>query len=109
MQERSDFNYPPYSRLTLVTVKGTDMGGVEKAAAILASHLADSFGQERVLGPDAPPVSRVQYRHIRRVIIKTRLEQATATVRAQINEAVRKTASENGLNGVTVSFDPDPQ
>ena len=109
MQERSDFNYPPYSRLTLVTIKGTDLCGVEKASAVLAHHLAEYFGQDRVLGPDAPPVSKVQYRHIRRVIIKTRLEQATTTVRAQINEAVRKTASENGFSGVTVSFDPDPQ
>ncbi len=109
MQERSAFNYPPYSRLTLVTIKGTDLCRVEKASSVLAHHLAESFGQDRVLGPDAPPVSKVQYRHIRRVIIKTRLEQATTTVRAQINEAVRKTASENGFSGVTVSFDPDPQ
>ena len=109
MQERSAFNYPPYTRLTLVTVKGTDLKAVENAAGALAASLAGLFGQERVLGPDAPPVSRVMYSHIRRIMIKTSLRQASDTVRSKINEAVRKTASENGLNGVTVSFDADPQ
>ena len=109
MQERRDFNYPPYSRLTSVTVKGTDMKKVEDAAVSIASRLADLFGQDRVLGPDAPPVPKVMYSHIRRIIIKTSLSAPSDTVRRKINEAVSMTTSENGLTGVTVSFDADPQ
>ena len=108
MQERKTFNYPPYSRLTLVTVKGTDLNSVQSAAAMLAVSLAELFGSQRVLGPDAPAVPKVQYRHIRRIMIKTGLEQTYVSVRTQINEAVNRVASKNGLNGVTVSFDADP-
>ena len=109
MQERCQFHYPPYSRLTLITLKGSDMGSVEKTAAVLAQNLILQFGSDKVLGPDAPPVSKVQYRHIRRIMIKAGLDQTSGSVRMKINEAVNKTASEYGLNGTTVSFDADPQ
>ena len=109
IEERCAFFYPPYSRLTLVTVKGTDLQKVDRAANALSRNLAEFFGRDRVLGPDAPPVSKVQFRHIRRIMIKAGLEQPSASVRAQINEAVSKTASQDGLGGVTVSFDADPQ
>ena len=109
MPERLAFNYPPYSRLTLISVKGTEIGNVERVSSSLAYHLTQLFGQQRILGPDSPPVSRVQYRHIRHVMVKAGLEITPATVRTQINEAISRTASECGLNGVTVSFDADPQ
>ena len=109
MEERQAFRYPPYTRLLTVTAKGTDMQTVERAATAVAGHLADMFGSQNVLGPDAPPVSRVQYMHIRRIIVKTALEAAPVQVRSQINEAVSKAASENMLGGVTLSFDADPQ
>ena len=109
LQERLAFNYPPYSRLTIVTVKGTEQSSVEKTATDLAANLADLFGPDRVLGPDAPPVSKIQYRHIRRIIIKAGLDMATWTVRERINEAVSKTASTGSIAGISFSFDPDPQ
>lgn len=109
MEERQAFRYPPYTRLLTVTAKGTDMQTVERAATAVAGHLADTFGPQNVLGPDAPPVSRVQYMHIRRIIVKTALEAAPVQVRSQINEAVSKAASENMIGGVTLSFDADPQ
>lgn len=109
LQERLAFNYPPYSRLTIVTVKGTEQSSVEKTATDLAANLADLFGPDRVLGPDAPPVSKIQYRHIRRIIIKAGLDMATWTVRERINEAVSKTASTDSIAGISFSFDPDPQ
>lgn len=109
MDERQAFRYPPYTRLLSVTAKGTDMQAIERAASALALNLAHMFGQENVLGPDAPPVSRVQYLHIRRIIIKAGLQMPAKTIRTKINEAVTKTASQNLLTGVTLSFDADPQ
>lgn len=109
MEERQAFRYPPYTRLLSVTAKGTDMQAIERASSALALNLAQMFGQENVLGPDAPPVSRVQYLHIRRIIIKASLQMTVKTIRAKINEAVTKTASQNSLSGVTLSYDADPQ
>ena len=109
LAERKAFNYPPYSRLSQIALKGTDMNAVDNAATILAHNLVQLLGQERILGPDAPPVSRVQYRYIRRILIKAGLELQPTQVRAIIKEAVARAASDNSLKGITVSFDSDPQ
>ena len=109
MEERQAFRYPPFTRLLSATVKGRDINTVERAASTLAHHLTDMFGQQNVLGPDAPAVSKIQYQHIRRVIIKTGLGMSSASVRNRITEAVTKAASENTFNGVSLSFDADPQ
>ena len=109
MEERQAFRYPPYTRLLSVTVKGKEMNMVEKAVSALAHYLTDLFGQQNVLGPDAPAVSKVQYQHIRRVIIKTGAGLSSVSIRNKINEAVNKTASENLLSGVSLYFDADPQ
>lgn len=108
MEERKVFNYPPYSRLTLITLKGANENAVQYAATVLARNLTLPFGSERVLGPDAPLVPKVQYRYIRNILIKNGTDQTYSYVRAQIHEAVKKTASQNVLNGITVSFDADP-
>ena len=108
MEERRAFNYPPYTRLTLINLKGTDENAVQTAATVLARNLTLKFGSEKVLGPDAPPVPKVQYRHIRRILIKNGTDQTYTNVRALINEAVKTTASQKVLNGITVSFDADP-
>ena len=109
IEERRTFSYPPYSRLIVISVKGTDMAAVDRASAGLAGNLTQLMGYERVLGPDSPPVARVQYRYIRRIMIKAGLELQPAYVRTQINEAVKNTASQNLLKGITLSFDADPQ
>ena len=109
MEERQAFRYPPFTRLLSVTLKGRDMKTVQNAASVLASTLSDLFGTQNVLGPDAPPVSRVQFQHIRRIIIKAGLDLTASLIRVQINEAVEKTASQKLLDGVTLTFDADPQ
>jgi len=109
MEERQAFRYPPFTRLLSVTLKSRDIQTVENAASVLSHNLSDLFGIQNILGPDAPSVSRVQYQHIRRIMIKAGLELTAGTIREKINEAVQKTASQKLLDGVTLSFDADPQ
>ena len=109
MEERYSFSYPPYVRLICISLKSTDLGCIETAATALASNLKELFGQQAILGPDAPPVPRVMYRHIRRIIVKAGLDVSPANIRLQINKAVTKTESQKLLGKVTLSFDADPQ
>ena len=109
MQERSTFCYPPFSRIMFITVKGTDINNVDSAATMLARLLDESLGHGTVLGPDAPPVSRIYYRYIRRIVLKASLDQSPTRVREMINEVVKRMTADNQLKGVTVSFDADAQ
>lgn len=109
MLERQAFNYPPYSRIVSAIIKGQSQETVESAAFKVAESLAHVFGRDMVLGPDAPPVSMVQYLHIRRIMVKISLEMSVESSRSSILKAVDSVRKNYGLNGVTVSFDADPQ
>ena len=109
MEERCAFGYPPYSRIITVSVKGAQPDAVDRASLILRNKLASMLGEDKVLGPDAPPVSRIMFRYIRRIIIKLPLELSVDKSRSLLSKALDSTLSDNTVNGVTVSFDPDPQ
>ena len=109
MEERHTFGYPPYSRLITVIIKGHEEDAVQKASMLLRNQLAESFGYDKVLGPDSPPVSKVQYQHIRRIMIKVSLGQAVDESRALLADAVTQLNSNQTIKGITVSFDADPQ
>ena len=109
MEERHDFGYPPYSRIIIVTVKGQQTDIVDRLALELRKELALQLGEDKVLGPDAPPVSKILYRYIRRIIIKLPLELTVDKSRSLLSKALDNTLKGNAVSGITVSFDPDPQ
>lgn len=109
MDERYAFNYPPYTRIVALTGKSVSEEAVNQGMSALAEVLRELFGTPAVLGPDSPPVQRVQYLYIRRLIVKAGLNMSSAQIHDLISEAVQR-ASSTGLTGkVTLSFDVDPQ
>lgn len=110
MQERQLFNYPPFSRLMAVFVKSKTAEKAERAAQEIAKRLARLFGHERVLGPDAPLISRIQSMHIRKILVKYPLDMPINLSRKKFMQAASETEAIKGLmNGVVLSFDADPQ
>ena len=109
MEERRAFAYPPYSRIITAVIKGQNQDAVEKASLSLRTELAGLIGQDKVLGPDAPPVPKIQYRHIRRIIIKLPLDLTVERSRTLLGEAVSRSLTHETAAGVIVSFDVDPQ
>ncbi|MCQ2073424.1 MAG: primosomal protein N' [Bacteroidaceae bacterium] len=109
MEERNLFSYPPYTRLVAVSVKGKDVDKVQKAADELSEILRNIFGQDKVLGPDAPQVSRIQFMHIRKIIIRISLDKTTEESRRMISLASDELDRRGHRAGITVSFDADPQ
>ena len=109
MEERHDFGYPPFTRIITVTVKGQQPDDVDRTALMMRNQLAIQLGEDKVLGPDAPPVSRIQYRYIRRITVKLPLALTVEKSRAMLSKALDNTLAANDVNGITLSFDPDPQ
>ncbi|MBR6369766.1 MAG: primosomal protein N' [Bacteroidaceae bacterium] len=108
--ERKLFNYPPFSRLVMVTLKSQSLDKVEKTSALMAEKLTGLFGKEMVLGPDAPAISRIQSRHIRTILVKNPAEIPVRQTRALLLQAAEELKVYGELlNGVTLSFDADPQ
>ena len=70
MQERPIFRYPPYCRMTTITLKHRDNNLLTRASDYLANSLRNNEIFE-VLGAESPPISKINNTFIRNIIIKT--------------------------------------
>ena len=57
--DREKFGYPPYVRLIRISIRHSDEERVKRGADVLALRLRQRFSFERVIGPDTPPLYRV--------------------------------------------------
>lgn len=62
----------------------------------------------RVLGPEAPAVARVQSLHIRKIMLKAEQAVKVAQVRRCLREIEQELSSQGLLNTVALSYDVDP-
>lgn len=85
MQERSLFNYPPHCRLIYVYLKHRDERVLDNLSRDYANLLIKIFGQ-RILGPDTPPIAKVQMMYIRKIIVKIELTASMAEARKRLRE-----------------------
>ena len=106
-EERSLFRYPPFSRLVYVYLKHRDVRVVEQLAHDAAAALRRSFG-ERVLGPDTPPVSRVQLLYIRKLVLKVEVTASMAQARSLLRQAQQYLLSLPQYKSAQVYYDVDP-
>ena len=105
--EREYFRYPPYCRLIYIYVKGRDESHVTHAADAVGQRLRYYFG-DRVLGPEAPSVARVQGLFIRKLMLKVETALSISRVRQCLYAAEQEISQQGLLTGVTLYYDVDP-
>jgi primosomal protein N' (replication factor Y) len=107
IEERQLYKYPPYYRLINLTLRHKNKGVVEKAADELAARLRAIF-RDRVLGPQEPPVARVQNLYLTRIILKFEKGHAPSYVKQLMNDATNAILSQPQWKYVTIQTDVDP-
>ncbi|MDR0988496.1 MAG: primosomal protein N' [Prevotellaceae bacterium] len=108
LTERRLFHYPPYFRLVYVYLKHRDETLLEQMAQQLADRLRIHFGT-RILGPDKPPVARVQLLFIRKIMVKIELEASLAHARRLLLQVQHEMLSaEDRFKSLIVYYDVDP-
>ena len=80
LAERQMFHYPPYYRLVYVYLKNRNEQLLDLMAQTMSGKLRAVFGN-RVLGPDKPPVARIQTLFIRKIIVKIEYNAPMARAR----------------------------
>lgn len=106
-EERRMFVYPPYCRLIYVYMKHRHADVLDRLSREMAARLRAVFGR-RVLGPDAPPVARIQTLYIRKIVIKVETGASMAKVRGLLL-SVRQTLLEHpDYRGAQIYYDTDP-
>lgn len=102
---RKLLNYPPFSRMMFIYVKGKNVHAVTESANALSLILRDKF-TDHVLGPGLPPVAKVSEYSIRRIVVKITpqlsLSDSKDFIAYAIHEVLRKFGS------ISIYADVDP-
>lgn len=107
MEEREMFKYPPFYRLVYVYLKHRKEDVLYQAADWMAQCLRKGLG-ERVLGPDKPPVARIQTLYIKKIVVKVEQQASMSKVRAYLRSVQQALMEDRRFRSLTVYYDVDP-
>lgn len=107
MEEREMFRYPPFYRLVYVYLKHRKEDVLDQAADWMAQCLRKGLG-ERVLGPDKPPVARIQTLYIKKIVVKVEQQASMSKVRAYLRSVQQALMEDRRFRSLTVYYDVDP-
>ena len=85
LQDRWQFQYPPYYRIIRITLKHKDYTRVDTGIHWLAKALQNSFG-EYVMGPTEPSVSRIRNLYIKNLTLKIPPKQSLGKTKEQLQK-----------------------
>lgn len=106
IQERKLYKYPPYYRLINLTIRHKQQDILNKASWMLAKELQGYFGN-RILGPEAPVVGRIQNWHIKKILIKLEKTLEIKEHKNKINEIILNIKSQDGFASLQIFPDVD--
>ena len=106
LSERKKFNYPPFSRLLEITVKGRDESRTAQAANFLTSELKKQIPS--ILGPVTPPVSRIKNFYIRTILIKFQRQAKLSDARHRMLSAIDRYKINPVSKNILLQIDVDP-
>lgn len=107
IEERLSYKYPPFYRIINITVKHKNQNTALHAANALTEYLRNNFGS-RVLGPQVPPVTKIQDMHLQRILLK--LERNASPVKAKqlMQQCINHVVSQERWRYINIVTDVDP-
>lgn len=107
LAERQMFHYPPYYRLVYVYLKNHNEALLDQMAAVMANKLRTVFGN-RVLGPDKPPVARIQTLFIKKIVVKIEQNAPMGRARELLLRIQREMIEDEHYKSLIIYYDVDP-
>lgn len=107
LEERELFHYPPFTRLIYVFLKHRDEAKLNLATNVMANRLKQIFGG-RVLGPDKPPVGRIQTFYIKKIVLKIERNTSMKEVKKILFDVKESIVTHKDFKSIIVYYDVDP-
>ena len=107
LEDRLKYKYPPFYRLIAITLKHKDKVKCDNAARLLAGYLNHMLG-DRVLGPQPPPVNRIQNLFLNKLLIKMERDISAKKVKHAISYYIDAVKRNEELRYVLFQIDVDP-
>lgn len=105
--ERRNFFYPPFYRLIIFTLKHKDRDLVNEAADHFGKQLRSVF-HERVLGPEFPPIARIQNYYLKEITLKVEQSASHQKVKERLHELTDQFFSVPRYKPIRLIVDVDP-
>ena len=108
LSERSQFGYPPFTRMIEIELRHKKVLNVEQAALFLANE-ARKVNLALVLGPGIPFISKVNNYYIREVLVKSNKQSKDLTaMKNALRQIMDKMKTIQEFKSVDISMDVDP-
>ena len=106
--DRKQFGYPPFTRIINIYLKHKQDETVVEMALRYSNLLRQVFGN-RVLGPEAPMVAKVQTMYIRQIVLKMELNASMVKVKKILRDLYEQLlATDSRMRSTRLYFDVDP-
>lgn len=108
LADRQKYGFPPFTRLIMVYIKGRYEDRTRALAEQYAASMRQTFG-DRVLGPEAPSISKIKFFFIQQIALKMERDANPMVVRqylSAIYDAMTKSNPE--MQRVMFYYDVDP-
>ncbi|MDB5228683.1 MAG: primosomal protein [Bacteroidota bacterium] len=107
LQERKQFNYPPFSRLIQLTVKHKDIKTTIEAANRIAEYLNTRY-EGFVIGPNAPIIQKINNYYLRDILVKIpKNYRELQKIKNDIREAINGLYQFQSFKQIKVVIDVD--
>lgn len=107
LEERRNYNYPPFTRIIYVYLKHRDSSALTSFSQSYANKLRESLGN-RVSGPDAPKVARIKSLYIQKIMIKIEATASMSKLRHLLKDTYRRMAADPTMKTTLIYYDVDP-
>lgn len=107
LENRKQFNYPPFSRLLRLTLKHRDVDKLQHAAGKLAQLLSVGLNGN-ILGPAFSVIPRIRNQYHMEIMLKLPRESA-ATVKKWMKHQITLWQSDQAHRSIQLQLDADPQ
>ena len=105
--ERKQFFYPPFYKFIELTLKHKDENVLNLGASVLAQNLRNTF-KERVLGPEYPPIKRIQNYYLKKISIKIEKELSDIQIKEHIQNTINEFYIAPLHKSIKININVDP-
>lgn len=108
LRDRRESLYPPYARLIRIVLRHTDAQRLTQSADALATMLRAAVGLERVIGPEVPPIARINDLYHRVLLLKFERKAVPAKYKPVIQQVLTRFSTTDKWKRIRVTVDVDP-
>jgi primosomal protein N' (replication factor Y) len=106
--ERQKFAYPPFTRLIRLSLRHKNSAFLRESAHLFANSLRQKLGHQRVVGPEAPYVTRIRNLYYQEVLIKLEREGSPTKFKQAIEDVMAEFRADKNQRSIRIVADVDP-